>query len=236
MLRIDFVTLFPELVLPAVSHSILGRAAVQGLVRFGAVNPRDFAYDRHRKVDDSPYGGGPGMVLSPEPVELALRYSNAREGKVVLMDAAAPRFNQSDAERLAEESKVTLICGHYEGVDERIRSRLADETFSIGDFVLTGGEIPALAVADAITRLIPGVLGSSDSHEDDSFSADGLLGFPLFTRPAEFLSEAVPDVLQSGDHGHIREWRRRAAIDRTRRFRPDLLPKADLKSGDLDRL
>ncbi len=236
MVRVDFVTLFPEMVLGVVSQSILGRAARAGLAEFHAVNPRDYTYDRHRTVDDTPFGGAPGMVLKPEPVAMALEsLALEPETPVIVTDAAGERFTQAAARELAAAPRVAFICGHYEGMDERIRTKLANRAYSIGDFVLTGGELPALAMADAIVRLVPGVLGDPASHQDDSHT-DGLLGFPLYTRPVEFMGESVPPVLLSGDHGAIAKWRRQQCLRRTRQARPDLFCRADLKRSDVDML
>lgn len=233
-MRVCFVTLFPETVLAAARHSILARAEQAGLVRFEAANPRDFATDKHRSVDDEPYGGGPGMVMMAPPIAAAVdSLGLPNRSPVVLMDPAAPPFTQADAERLSQCTDLALVCGHYEGVDERVRTTVCTEAFSVGDFVMTGGELPALAVADAVVRLLPGVLGDPASHEDDSHST-GLLGHPLYTRPAEFRGESVPDVLLSGNHGEIAKWRRREALRRTRETRPDLFAQAGLTPDDLD--
>lgn len=236
-MRIDFVTLFPEMVLPALDHSIMGRAVRGGAVKFSAQNPRDFAMDKHKTVDDSPYGGGPGMVMMPTLVESALTACNRTSATaVVLTDPAATLFTQSDAESLGGFEHVVFICGHYEGIDERVRTQLCTHAFSIGDFVLTGGELPALVIADSIVRLLPGVLGSAESHEDDSHSNSGLLGFPLYTKPATFLGEPVPEVLTSGNHQKIAQWRRQQQLIRTKMHRPDLFCAADLSPDDLDLL
>ena len=233
-MRVCFVTLFPEMVLPAARHSILARAESAGLVTFEAANPRDFATDKHRTVDDQAYGGGPGMVMMAPPIAAAVESLALPGGSpVVLLDPAAPPFTQTDAERLSQAAALALVCGHYEGVDERVRTRVCNEAFSVGDFVMTGGELAALAVADAVVRLLPGVLGDPASHQDDSHST-GLLGHPLYTRPAEFDGEAVPEVLLSGNHAEIAKWRRREALRRTREARPDLFARAGLTPEDLD--
>lgn len=240
-MRIDFVTLFPEMVLPAARHSILARAEKAGLVSFGAQNPRDHATDRHRTVDDAPYGGGPGMVLMAPVVEAAVRAcgvdldERAAGVAVVLTDPAGSRFTQASARDLGRFGHVVFVCGHYEGVDERVSTRVCTHAYSIGDFVLTGGELAALVMADSVVRLLPGVLGDPASHEDDSHS-DGLLGFPLYTRPLEFRGERVPDVLTSGHHGKVAEWRRTEQLRRTKSLRPDLFCQADLRPGDAKRL
>lgn len=234
-MEIDVLTLFPTMFSP-LFESVVGRAIKAGLVTLRRWNIRDFATDRHRTVDDAPYGGGGGMVLKPEPVfaacEAAKAASPAPVDAVVLLSPQGRLFRQSVAAELAKASRLILICGHYEGFDERIRTQLATEEISIGDFVLTGGELPAMVVIDAVVRLIPGVLGNEDSPRDDSF-ASGLLEYPQYTRPREFRGEAVPDVLLSGDHEAIRKWRRKESLRRTLLRRPELLEKADLTAEDL---
>lgn len=229
-----FLTLFPEMVLPALDHSIMKRAVEKQAAEFHAINPRNFATDKHRTVDDSPYGGGPGMVLMAPVVEAALKAAGPTpQTAVVLTDPMGAPFTQADARHLASLDHVVFVCGHYEGVDERVRTQLATHTFTIGDYVLTGGELPALVMADSIVRLLPGVLGDPESHQDDSHS-DGLLGFPLYTRPLEFNGEKVPEVLTSGNHAAIAKWRRQQQLQRTKSHRPDLFSRARLNPGDLD--
>jgi tRNA (guanine37-N1)-methyltransferase len=236
MLSVDFVTLFPDLVLPACRHSILGRAEASGLARFRAANPRDFADDRHRTVDDSPYGGGPGMVMKPDVVAAAIRsLEPGPDAAIVLCEPCGRRFEQRDARELSEKSQVVLLCGHYEGIDDRIRQLFATHVFSIGDYVLTGGELPALVIADAAVRLLPGALGSASSLEIDSH-ASGLLSAPQYTRPEVFEGLAVPDVLKGGDHASADKWKRRRALEVTRANRPDLFCRAKLEKADLDML
>jgi tRNA (guanine37-N1)-methyltransferase len=231
--RIGFVTLFPEMVMPALGHSIMSRAAASGAVSFDCSNPRDFATDAHRSVDDSSYGGGPGMVMMPHLIQQSLASLGLSEGaEVILMDPAGERFTQGVARELAGKKEVVFVCGHYEGVDERVRETLCTRALTIGDFVLTGGELPALTMTDAIVRLLPGVLGDPQSHMDDSHS-DGLLGFPLYTRPGSFEGREVPEVLMSGHHGKIAAWRRREQLMRTRRSRPDLFAEAELTKDDV---
>ncbi len=233
-LKIDFVTLFPEMVLAAARHSILLRAEQSQRVVFGARNPREYATDAHRSVDDKSYGGGPGMVMMAPVVDAALRDCNPTpETAVVLLDPTGERFEQRHARELSERNHIVFLCGHYEGMDERIRERRATHVFSLGDFVLTGGELPALVMADATVRLLPGVLGDPASHQDDSHEG-GLLGFPLYTRPPEWDGLAVPPVLMSGDHGAIAKWRRAQQLKRTQTSRPDLLARAVLSKGDAD--
>jgi tRNA (guanine37-N1)-methyltransferase len=232
-----FVTLFPEMIEQALSHSIMGRAQQDQIVNLETSNPRDFATDAHKSVDDTPFGGGPGMVMMAPLVQQAVQALDPQEGaEIILTDPAGEKFTQDAAEDLAGKSQVIFICGHYEGIDERVRTKIATRAYSVGDFVLTGGELPALTMADAIIRLLPGVLGDPESHRDDSHSNDGLLGFPLYTKPQEFLGESVPDVLLSGHHKNIARWRRQQQLIRTRIARPDLFCRADLKDDDLDLL
>lgn len=203
------------------SESIVQRARLKGLLELGFVNPRDFARDRHRTVDDRPYGGGAGMVLAPEPLYQAVRKVRRKGSKVILLSPQGRRFDQALARRLAGERHLILVCGRYEGVDERFMD-FVDLELSIGDFVLTGGEIPAMAVVDATTRLLPGVLAKADAAVEESFTA-GRLDYPQYTRPEVWRGRKTPAVLLSGDHARIAEWRRRAAEAATRRKRPDLL-------------
>lgn len=231
-MRIHVVTLFPEMFEGPFGASILGRAAAGGLVEFVLHQLRDYTHDRHRTVDDEPYGGGPGMVMKTEPlfeaVESILRVE-ADEGRarprVALMSAQGRSLTQAVAQELSEEAGLVLLCGHYEGVDERVAEHLADDEISVGDYVLTGGELPAMVLVDAVVRLLPGALGCSGSAAGDSFSPaqGGVLDGPVYTRPYEFRGWKVPDVLLSGDHARVDEWRRQQALERTRRRRPDLL-------------
>ncbi len=236
MLRIDFVTLFPDMVLGAVDHSILKRAAVSGLAEFCATNPRDFTTDKHRTVDESPFGGGPGMVMKCEPLAKALDSLMITEGTAVVMpDPTGQNFNQALAHDFSKRTRVVFLCGHYEGIDDRVRELYVTHTVSLGDFILTGGELPALAMADAAIRLLPGALGSSESLSVDSH-ADGLLSAPKYTRPEVFKGQKVPEVLTSGNHEAIRIWRRTHSLLSTRTHRPDLFCKAPLDKRDLDML
>ncbi|MCL6451863.1 MAG: tRNA (guanosine(37)-N1)-methyltransferase TrmD [Acetobacteraceae bacterium] len=216
--------------------SILGRAQAAGLLTVNIVNLRDFTHDRHRTTDDYPYGGGQGMVMKPEPVFEALDALLPPQGpppgtRVILTSPQGETFTQSRAWELSRAERLVLICGRYEGVDERVRHRVTDE-ISIGDYVLTGGELAALVILDAVARLIPGVLGSGTSPLEESFSCDGLLEGPQYTRPPEYRGLAVPEVLLSGDHARIRQWRRRQALARTLERRPDLLERARLGPED----
>lgn len=235
-MKVKFVSLFPEMVLGAARHSILQRAEEAGLVAFHAVNPRDFATDLHRTVDDHPFGGDPGMVLRCQEMDLALRSLDLHKGDpVVFFEPWGTRFEQSHAREFSRASSLTLVCGRYEGIDHRMHEKWATHVLSLGDFVLTGGELPALIVADAVTRLIPGVLGSGESLEADSH-ADGLLSYPQYTRPQNFEGMEVPEVLTSGNHGAIQKWRREQQIKFTRKHRPDLFAKAPLDPADLELL
>lgn len=227
-MRIDVITVFPEVFEPYVSSSMLGIARERGALEFAAHDLRQWALPGvHRAVDDSPYGGGAGMVLRPEPYFAAVRAVSELDGRRPLVLLASPQgepFTQATAERLAGEERLLVMCGRYEGFDERIRA-LADEEFSIGDYVLTGGELPAMVLVDAVARLLPGVLGGEDSTADESFTA-GLLEYPQYTRPASFEGMDVPEVLTSGDHARIARWRREQSILRTAARRPDLVERA----------
>ncbi len=227
------VTLFPEMLESPLNESILGRALKQGLIEVETHNLRNWAEGKHLTCDDAPYGGGDGMVLKPEPLSRAVTELRRRtpSARVLLMSPQGVSFDQQHARRLSAEEGIIFLCGRYAGFDERIRTTLVDEEFSIGDFVLTGGELPALVMIDAISRHLPGVLGSADSVASDSFT-DGLLEYPQYTRPPVFNGVAVPDVLLSGDHGRIASWRREQQLLRTLQRRPDLLEKADLSVDD----
>jgi tRNA (guanine37-N1)-methyltransferase len=236
MLRLDFVTLFPEAIQAGLGFSILDRAATQGLASYHCVNPRDFTSDARRTVDDKPFGGSAGMLLMAEPIARALEsLPIAEDTAVVFPDPTGRRFVQADAENLAKRQHVVFVCGHYEGIDERIFETFGTHKFSLGDFVLTNGEFPAIIMADAMVRVVPGVLGSSDSLEQDSFG-DGLLSSPQYTRPAEWRGRSVPEVLTSGDHERIRKWRRAESLRHTLATRPDLLATAQLSKEDLQLL
>ncbi|MGB4132520.1 MAG: tRNA (guanosine(37)-N1)-methyltransferase TrmD [Tepidanaerobacteraceae bacterium] len=235
MLIIHVLTLFPEFFESPFNVSIIKRALDKGLIQIELINIRDFSRDKHKKVDDYPYGGGSGMVMKPEPIFEAVDYvEKTIEGerrRIILMSPQGKAFNQSLARELSTEKNLVFICGHYEGIDERVKTLITDE-ISIGDYILTGGEIPALAIIDAVTRLVPGVLGSSQSLEEESFS-DGLLEYPQYTRPEVYRGLKVPDVLLSGNHKEIELFRRREALIRTREKRPDLFKK--LKLTDFDK-
>ena len=220
---VDVLTIFPHMFPGPLGDSITGRALVAGVVRLNAVDIRDFTTDRHRSTDDYPYGGGPGMVMRPEPVVAAVESVRRPTSRLFLLSPTGRRFDQNLAHELAASEHLVLICGRYEGVDERVRLVTGADELSIGDFVLTGGELAAMVVLDAVIRLQPGVLSSSDAWRDESHSYEGLLEYPQYTRPVEFRGLRVPDVLLSGHHGQVAAWRRRKALERTRESRPELL-------------
>jgi tRNA (guanine37-N1)-methyltransferase len=224
-MRIDVITLFPRMFAGPLGESMLRVAQDRGAVTIRLIDLRDYTESRHRVADDYPFGGGGGMVLKPEPLFAAVDALRGPDSRVVLLCPQGPTFGQAAAGRLARREHLILLCGHYEGVDERVREHLVDEELSIGDYVLTGGELPALVVMDAVVRLLPGVLGDPAGPANDSF-AGGRLDYPQYTRPAEFRGLAVPDVLLSGDHQRIARWRRREALRRTLARRPDLLAAA----------
>src|SRR6202789_1003899 len=222
-MKIDVLTLFPAMFAGPLDESIIMRARKAGLLELKIHNLRDWTHDRHKTVDDRPFGGGPGMLLKPEPIFEAVESVRRPETKVILLSPSGRKFDQAIARQLATEADLLLITGHYEGFDERVRETLADDELSIGDYVLTNGALPAMVVIDAVARLLPGVLGDDDSSRDESFSAD-LLEYPQYTRPAEFRGMRVPDVLISGNHAEIENWRREQARLKTQTQRPDLLP------------
>jgi len=232
-MRIDVVTLFPELVHGPLGTSIVGRAVEARLVEFGVHDLRVHGIGRHRSVDDYPYGGGAGMVIRPEPLFATVEPLRDRGAHVVLMDPAGSPLNDRLARQLAQLPHLALICGRYEGIDERVRT-LVDREVSIGDYVVTGGELPALVLIDAVVRLVPGVIAEA-SHKGDSF-ASGLLEYPQYTRPETFRDHAVPPVLLSGHHGEVDRWRRHQSLRRTLLRRPDLLEAANLTDDDRDHL
>ena len=236
-MRVDVVTIFPAMVQAPLAEGIVARAIARGLIDVRVHDLRDFTTDRHRVVDDMPFGGGPGMVLKPEPLfgaveaisakrdaETASRRSLGEGGRaIVLTSPDGEKLTHAVARRLSERDHLVILCGRYEGVDERVREHLATDVVSIGDYVLSGGELPALVIIDAVARLVPGVVGDEASVSGDTFARDGLLDFPQYTRPAEFRGLGVPPVLLSGHHAEIEKWRREQALARTRRIRPDLL-------------
>ncbi|MGP0583638.1 tRNA (guanosine(37)-N1)-methyltransferase TrmD [Paenibacillus timonensis] len=247
-MRVDVLTLFPEMFAGVFGSSILGKAREKGIVSYNAINFRDYAGNKHGSVDDTPYGGGGGMVLKPEPIfravedllgqptgeenpDLSGEKAPVRAPRIILMCPQGETFTQKKAEELAQEDHLIFVCGHYEGYDERIREHLVTDELSIGDYVLTGGELPAMVVIDSVTRLLPGVLGNETSAVTDSFST-GLLEYPHYTRPVEFRGWKVPEILLSGHHANVDEWRRQEALRRTWQRRPDLLEGLELTEKD----
>ena len=222
-MRVDVITLFPEVVRVPLGASIVGRARERGLLDLRVHDLRDHGIGKHRQVDDEPFGGGPGMVLKPEPLFAALQPLRTGQSRVLLMTPQGRPFHQRDAERLSREGHLIFLCGHYEGVDQRIVDTCVDEELSLGDYVLTNGAIAAAVVIDAVTRRLPGALGDEASALHESFGAAGLLDHPQYTRPAEWRGLKVPDVLTGGDHGKVAAWRAEQALERTRRNRPDLI-------------
>jgi len=221
-MKIDVLTLFPGMFAGPLDESIIKRARQKGLLDLNIHDLRTWTHDRHRTVDDRPFGGGPGMLLKPEPLFEAIEALSREKTRVILLSPAGRKFEQSIARELAKAEDLLFVTGHYEGVDERVREVLVDDELSIGDYVLTNGALPAMVVVDAVTRLLPGVLGDDESSHDESFSA-GLLEYPQYTRPAEFRGMKVPDMLLSGNHAEIEKWRREQARQRTQQRRPDLL-------------
>ena len=233
MIRFDVLSIFPEMLVSPLSFSLLKKAQEKGFVEVSLHDIRDWAEDKHKMTDDAPYGSGCGMVMKVEPVEKALTAikNPEKETLVVLMTPQGETLNQEIAKELAEKEQVIIICGRYEGVDERIREHLTDREISIGDYILTGGELSALVLIDAVSRFIPGVLGNSESTLSESFS-HGFLEYPQYTRPAEYKSWKVPEVLVSGNHAEIERWRRYESLKRTYKRRPDLLEKIELSEAD----
>jgi tRNA (guanine37-N1)-methyltransferase len=224
-MRIDVLTIFPGIFESPLRESLLGKAIGSGTLDVRVHEIRDHTTDKHRQVDDESYGGGPGMVMKPEPIFAAVESLGEGSKRILVLSPAGRRLDQELVRELSTEQWLVLIAGRYEGIDERVLQGLPAEEISIGDYVLSGGEIPALVVLDAITRLVPGVIGREESHERDSFGAEGLLDHPHYTRPAEFRGMRVPEVLLSGDHAAVERWRREAAVEKTRRNRPDLLER-----------
>ena len=230
-MRIDIITIFPELFQGHLANSILGRASAQGIVKVNPVDLRGFTHDAHRTVDDKPFGGGPGMLMKVEPLFEAVESLRTDSAKVILTSPQGEQFKQSIAQELSNEQHLIFICGHYEGVDERARQALVDRELSIGDYILTSGNLPALVMVDAIVRLLPGALGCPESSVSESFS-DGLLEYPQYTRPPEFRGMRVPDVLLSGNHAKIAQWRLEQSKKRTMERRPDLLDRGGDALGE----
>ena len=221
-MKIDVLTLFPAMFAGPLDESIVKRARAEGLLDLAVHNLRDYAHDRHRTVDDKPFGGGPGMLLKPEPIFEAVEKLSREKTRLILLTPAGRKFNHAIARELARQEHLLLVCGSYEGFDERVREALANDELSIGDYVLTNGALPAMVIIDAVTRLLPGALGDDQSSHDESFSC-GLLEYPQYTRPAEFRGLKVPEVLLSGNHAQIAKWRAEQANMRTKERRPDLL-------------
>jgi tRNA (guanine37-N1)-methyltransferase len=220
--RIDVFTIFPSMVEGPLRESLLGRAIADGIVDVRVHDIREAAADRHRTVDDAPFGGGPGMVMKPEPIFTAVESLGPDRGRTILLSPAGRRLDQALVRELASEPRLVLVCGRYEGIDERVVEGLPAEEISIGDYVVAGGELPALVLIEAVTRLVPGVIGTEASHEQDSFARAGVLDHPHYTRPASFRGMDVPETLRSGDHAAVAAWRREAALAKARRNRPDL--------------
>lgn len=234
-MKIDVITLFPGMFAGPLDESIIRRARDQGLLDLRVFNLRDWAQDRHKTVDDRPFGGGPGMLLKPEPIFAAVEALAGERTQVILLSPQGRTFNQAVARELSGHEHLLLVCGSYEGFDERIREALADDELSIGDYVLTNGALPAMVIVDAVTRLLPGVLGDDASSSEESFS-HGLLEYPHYTRPAEFRGMRVPEVLLSGHHAEIEKWRRAQAQERTMKRRPDLLASDSAAKQDQNAL
>ncbi|WP_313756584.1 tRNA (guanosine(37)-N1)-methyltransferase TrmD [Tissierella sp.] len=231
-MKIDILSLFPEFFSPLLSWSIIGRACEENKVSINSINIRDFSKNKHKKVDDYPFGGGTGMVMKPEPIFHAIDSVRDKNSRVIYLSPQGKKFSQELANELSKEEHLVLLCGHYEGIDNRIIEHYIDEEISIGDFVLTGGEIPAMIIIDAIVRLLPGVLRSDESFTDESHY-NGLLEYPQYTRPREFNGYSVPDILLSGNHGKIETWRKEEALKATLSKRPDLLKKKTLSKEEL---
>ena len=234
-MRIDIMTLFPEMCERVLDESIIGRSREGGLVEINCVNIRDYSTDKHRRVDDTTYGGGTGMIMQCQPIFdcfCDLEKQIGRRPYLIYMSPQGQKLDQQKVKELAKMDNIAILCGHYEGVDERVIEELVDEEISIGDYVLTGGELPALVLADSITRMLPGVLASDEAFEEESHY-NGLLEYPQYTRPYEWHGKTVPDVLLTGHHANITKWRRERSLERTKERRPDLLGKAELDRKDL---
>jgi tRNA (guanine37-N1)-methyltransferase len=234
MMRFDILTIFPELFDAILGESIIGRAQEKNIIKINAINIRDFTYDRHKKTDDYPYGGGNGMVMLAQPIYdayLSIADKLDYKPRVIYLSPQGRKLDQKLVEELSGYSHLVLLCGHYEGVDERVLDEIVDDQVSIGDYVLTGGELPAMVLIDAVCRTVPGVLSNEDSYSDESHS-EGLLEYPQYTRPYEFKNRKVPDVLMSGHHANIKKWRRQQSLKRTFLKRPDLMEKFELNKED----
>ncbi|NLO82796.1 MAG: tRNA (guanosine(37)-N1)-methyltransferase TrmD [Clostridiales bacterium] len=238
-MKIDVLTLFPEMFAPVLSTSIIGRAIQNGILTINVYNIRDFAKNKHKQVDDYPYGGGHGMILAPQPLFDAIGHvlsgSNGYKSTVILMSPQGKVLNQEVARQLSQESHIVVVCGHYEGIDQRVIDRFVDLEISIGDYILTGGEIPAMVLIDCVARLVPGVLGNPESVKNESFSR-GLLEYPQYTRPQEYEGYTVPEVLLSGNHREIERWRMKESLRNTFIKRPDLINEAELSPHEKELL
>jgi tRNA (guanine37-N1)-methyltransferase len=237
-MKFDIVTIFPRMIDAALAEGVVSRGIAAGVLDVVVHDLRDYTSDRHRSVDDVPYGGGPGMVMKPEPLVRAVEGIRSRRGvpdAVILLSPQGKRFTQAEAVRLSRLSHLVLLCGRYEGMDERVPELVGAEEMSLGDFVVSGGELPAVMVVDAVSRLVPGVVGDEQSVAEDSF-ARGLLDYPHYTRPAEFAGRRVPQILLSGHHADVRRWRKRTALERTLERRPDLIEHAALDAEDRELL
>ena len=231
-MKIHVLTLFPEMFPPVTESSILGRAGEKGILDIDLINIRDYTLDKHKRTDDTPYGGGPGMVMSAQPIFDALRTIRAEGKHILYMSPRGRMLDQAMIEQLVCEDELVILCGHYEGVDQRVLDMLVDEEISVGDFVLTGGELPAMTVIDAVARMIPGVLAGEGSYTNESHFS-GLLEYPQYTRPEEFMGVKIPEVLISGHHKNIEIWKRHKALEATLKKRPDMLEKAELDADDI---
>ncbi|MBQ8782273.1 MAG: tRNA (guanosine(37)-N1)-methyltransferase TrmD [Clostridia bacterium] len=233
-MRIDILTLFPEMCEAVLSESIIGRAREKDLVEINCTNIRDFTTDKHNRVDDAPYGGGMGMVMQTQPIYdcyKSLCESLGKKPKLIYMSPQGQVLTQAKVKELAKEENIAILCGHYEGIDERVIEEIVDEEISVGDYVLTGGELPALILADSVSRMLPGVLANEEAFSEESHFSS-LLEYPQYTRPPEWNGRKVPDVLLSGHHGNIDKWRRQQSLKRTKERRPDMLRNADLDKND----
>ncbi|MDF2501417.1 MAG: tRNA ((1)-)-methyltransferase [Anaerosporomusa subterranea] len=234
-MKIDVISLFPEMFDGPFGHSIIKRACDSDILNIHVTNPRDFALDKHKIVDDSPFGGGSGMVMKPDPLFYAVEHCKQQaltaNRRIILTSPGGATFTQQKAKELAQFDQLIILCGHYEGIDDRIREHVIDESISIGDYVLTGGELPAMVIVDSVARMLPGVLGADDAAQHDSFY-NGLLEYPQYTRPREFRGWEVPEVLLSGDHAKIDRWRRKQSLRITLECRPDLLQHKELSKED----
>ncbi|MBQ7751521.1 MAG: tRNA (guanosine(37)-N1)-methyltransferase TrmD [Clostridia bacterium] len=233
-MKFNVLTLFPDMLRSVLGESIIGRAEEKGIIELNIVNIRDFSKDKHKKTDDTPFSGGGGMLMTPQPIyDAYMSIADGRKEKphTVYMSPKGKVFNQEKAKELSKMDEIVLLCGHYEGVDQRVIDMIVDEEISIGDFVLTGGEIPAMAVIDAVSRMLPGVLANEKSYGDESHF-DGLLEYPQYTHPQEFMGRKIPEILISGHHKNIEKWKREQSLIITKQNRPDMLKKADLSEAD----